>query len=89
MADTKLNCGLAVIFCFPHCFVFMWVWQFLGHHKMAAVGGCFLGSVCFSFADGMWQTTFHATSCMENTACGCGGMLYSSNGLSPVFFLAF
>jgi hypothetical protein len=50
----------------------MWAWWFLGHHKIATVGVCFLGSVCAASVDGVWAERFHATRSMLGYVGSCG-----------------
>jgi hypothetical protein len=39
-------------------FLFMWVWQFLGHHKIVCATRCFLVSGGFLLSDTVWQRCF-------------------------------
>jgi len=41
---------------------------------MAVEGDCFLGFVCFSFVDAVWQRRFHAHAYIEPMlkSAGCG-----------------
>jgi len=62
-------------------FVFMWVWQFLRHHKTAIECGCFLGSERFSSSGAVWQQTFHAHAniapMLKTARCGGAGIVAS------------